>query len=136
MERHDLHEAPLEQWGEIETHPFKAAHIDHSGQPPPSSNWNTHCFVVVYIFLDSWEPILSETQELKPRSTHYKNGSHRMVYIRKSFMIKVRPSYLETPLTGPENLEKPFPRVLPIHHGLTAKLKYKISILLATGQFS
>ena len=48
--RHDLHEAPLEQWGELETTPFKAIHIDHKGPLRPSSNSNTHCLVVVDAF--------------------------------------------------------------------------------------
>ena len=48
--RHDLHEAPLEQWGELETTPFKTTHIDHKGPLRPSSNWNTHCLVVVDAF--------------------------------------------------------------------------------------
>ena len=45
--RHDLHEAPLEQWGELETTPFKTIHIHHKGPLRPSSNSNTHCLVVV-----------------------------------------------------------------------------------------
>ena len=48
--RHDLHEAPLEQWGELETTPFKTIHIDHKGPLRPSSDWNTHCLVVVDAF--------------------------------------------------------------------------------------
>ena len=46
--RHDLHEAPLEQWGELETTPFKTIHIEHKG--PLRSNSNTHCLVVVDAF--------------------------------------------------------------------------------------
>ena len=48
--RHDLHEAPLEQWGQLETTPFKTIHFDHKGQLRPSSNSNTHCLVVVDAF--------------------------------------------------------------------------------------
>ena len=48
--RHDLHEAPLEQWGELETTPFKTIHIDHKGPLRPSSNSNNHCLVVVDAF--------------------------------------------------------------------------------------
>ena len=48
--RHDLHEAPLEQRGELETTPFKTIHIDHIGPLRPSSNSNTHCLVVVDAF--------------------------------------------------------------------------------------
>ena len=48
--RHDLHEAPLEQWGELETTPFKTIHIDHKGPLRPSINSNTHCLVVVDAF--------------------------------------------------------------------------------------
>ena len=48
--RHDLQEAPLEQWGELETTPFKTIHIDHKGPIRPSSNLNTHCLVVVDAF--------------------------------------------------------------------------------------
>ena len=48
--RHDLHEASLEQWGELETTPFKTIHIDHRGPLRPSSNSNTQCRVVVDAF--------------------------------------------------------------------------------------
>ena len=48
--RLDLHEAPLEQWGQLETTPFKTKHIHHKGPFRPSSNSNTHCLVVVYSF--------------------------------------------------------------------------------------
>ena len=50
MKRHDLHEAPLEQWGEIETTPFKTIHIDHKGPLRPSINSNSHCLFVVDAF--------------------------------------------------------------------------------------
>ena len=45
--RLDLNEAPLEQWGELETTYFQTIHIDHKGRPRPSSISNTHCLVVV-----------------------------------------------------------------------------------------
>ena len=48
--RHDLHEAPLEQVGELETTPFKTIHIDHKGPLRPSSNSNTPCLVVLDAF--------------------------------------------------------------------------------------
>ena len=48
--RHDLHEAPLEQWGKLETTPFKTIHIDHKGPLRLSSNSNTYCLVVVDAF--------------------------------------------------------------------------------------
>ena len=48
--RHDLHEAPLKQWGELETTLFKQFHIDHKGPLRPSSNSNNHCLVVVDAF--------------------------------------------------------------------------------------
>ena len=48
--RHDLHEAPLQQWGELETTPFKTIHIDHRGPVRLSSNSNTHCLVVIDAF--------------------------------------------------------------------------------------
>ena len=44
--RHHLHQAPMEQWGELETTPFKTIHIDHKGPLRPSSNSNTHCLVI------------------------------------------------------------------------------------------
>ena len=47
---HDLHEAPLEQCGELETTPSKTIHMDHKGQLRPRSNSNTHCLVVVDAF--------------------------------------------------------------------------------------
>ena len=48
--RHDLHEAPWEQWRELETTPSKTIHIDHKGPLRPTSNSNTHCLVVVDAF--------------------------------------------------------------------------------------
>ena len=48
--RHDLHEAPLEQWGEIETTPFNTIHSDHKAPLRPSSTSNTHCLFVVDAF--------------------------------------------------------------------------------------
>ena len=48
--RHDLHEAPLEKWGKLETTPFKTIHIDHKGPLRPSRNSNIHCLVVVDAF--------------------------------------------------------------------------------------
>ena len=48
--RHDLHEAPLEHRGELETTPFKTIQYDHKGPLRPSSNSNTHCLVVVDAF--------------------------------------------------------------------------------------
>ena len=40
----------MEQWGELETTPFKTIHIDHKGPPRPRKNSNTHCLVVVDTF--------------------------------------------------------------------------------------
>ena len=40
----------MEQWGELETTPFKTIHFDHKGPLRPSSNSNTHCLVVVEAF--------------------------------------------------------------------------------------
>ena len=48
--RHDLHEPPLQQWGELEMTIFKTIHIDHKGPLRPSSDSNTHCLVVVDAF--------------------------------------------------------------------------------------
>ena len=48
--RHDLDETPMEQWGELQTTPFKTIHIDHKGPLHPSSNSNTHCLVEVDAF--------------------------------------------------------------------------------------
>ena len=42
----DLHEAPLQQWGEVETTRFTTIHIDHKGPLHLSSNSNTRCLVV------------------------------------------------------------------------------------------
>ena len=50
MKRHDPHETPLEQWGELETTLLKTIHIDHKGPLRPSSNSNTHCLVDVDAF--------------------------------------------------------------------------------------
>ena len=70
--RHDLHEVPLEQWGQLESPPFKTIDIDHIGPLSRSSNSNTHCLFVVdafFRFLGAY-PIQLETPELKPLSTH------------------------------------------------------------------
>ena len=48
--RHDLHQAPLEQCGELEKTPFRTKHIDHKGPLRLSSNSNTPCLVVVDAF--------------------------------------------------------------------------------------
>ncbi len=48
--RHDLNEAPLEQWGELETTPFKTIHIDHKGPLKPSSHGKSFCLVVIDAF--------------------------------------------------------------------------------------
>ena len=48
--RHDLNEAPLQQWGELETTPFHTIHIDHKGPFRPSSNGKHYCLVVVDSF--------------------------------------------------------------------------------------
>ena len=50
MKRNELHEAPLEQWGELDTTPFKTINIDHKGPLRPSSNSNNHCLVLVDAF--------------------------------------------------------------------------------------
>ena len=48
--RHDLNEAPLQQWDELETTPFQTIHIDHKGTFRPSSNGKHYCLVVVDSF--------------------------------------------------------------------------------------
>ena len=48
--RQDLHEAPLEQGGELETTPSKTIHIDHKGPLRHSSNSNTPCLVALDAF--------------------------------------------------------------------------------------
>ena len=41
--RKDLTEAPLQQWGQLETIPMKTIHIDHKGPLRPSSHGNNFC---------------------------------------------------------------------------------------------
>ena len=48
--KYDLHKAPMQQWGELETTPLKTIHIDHKGPLRPSSNSNDHCLVAVVAF--------------------------------------------------------------------------------------
>ena len=48
--RHDLHEAPLEQWGQLQTSPYKTIHIDNKRPLRPSSNSTSHCLGVVDAF--------------------------------------------------------------------------------------
>ena len=47
---HELHEAALEQWEELETTPIETIHIDHKGPLRSSSTSNNHCLVVVDAF--------------------------------------------------------------------------------------
>ena len=47
-QRHDLNEAPLEEWGE--TTPFHTIHIDHKGPFRPCSNQKKFCLFIVDIF--------------------------------------------------------------------------------------
>ena len=49
-QRHDLNEALLEQWGELETTPFHTLHIDHKGPFRPCSNQKKLCLLIVYRF--------------------------------------------------------------------------------------
>ena len=39
--RKDLKEAPLQQWGQLETTPMKTIHIDHKGPLRPMRNSKT-----------------------------------------------------------------------------------------------
>ena len=48
--RKDLNEAPLQQWGQLETTPMKTIHIDHKGPLRPMSNGKNYCLVVVDAF--------------------------------------------------------------------------------------
>ena len=46
----DLKEAPLQQWGQLETIPMKTSHIDHKGPLRPSSHGKNFCLVVIDAF--------------------------------------------------------------------------------------
>ena len=48
--RKDLNEAPLQQWGQLETTPMKTIHIDQNGPLRPMSNGKNYCLVVVDAF--------------------------------------------------------------------------------------
>ena len=48
--RHDLNQAPLEQWTDTVPFPFHTVHIDHKGPINPTSNGKKHCLVVVDSF--------------------------------------------------------------------------------------
>ena len=50
QKRKDLHEAPLQPWGGLETVPFRTVHIDHKGPLYPRSSNFEHCLVVVDSF--------------------------------------------------------------------------------------
>ena len=51
-QRHDLNEAFLEQWGELETTPFHTIHIDHKGPFRPCSNQkNLSCYSRYFLSL-------------------------------------------------------------------------------------
>ena len=45
--RKDLNEAPLQQWGQLETIPMKTIHIDHKGPLRQSSHGKNFCLVVI-----------------------------------------------------------------------------------------
>ena len=45
--RHDLNQAPLEQWTDTVPFPFHTVHIDHKGPINPTSNGKKQCLVVV-----------------------------------------------------------------------------------------
>ena len=45
--RHDLNQAPLEQWTDTVPFPFHTVHIDHKGPINPTSNGKKLCLVVV-----------------------------------------------------------------------------------------
>ena len=47
--RHDLNQAPLEQWTH-KVHVLCTVHIDHKGPITPTSNAKKHCLVVVDSF--------------------------------------------------------------------------------------
>ena len=46
----DLNEAPLQQWGQLETISMKTIHIDHKGPLRPSSHGKNFCLVVIDAF--------------------------------------------------------------------------------------
>ena len=48
--RQGLNEAPLQQWGKLETTPFQTIHIDHKGPFRPSSNGKNYFLVVIDSF--------------------------------------------------------------------------------------
>ena len=43
--RHDLNQAPLEQWTDTVPFPFHTVHTDHKGPINPTSNGKKHCLV-------------------------------------------------------------------------------------------
>ena len=46
-QRHDLNEAPLEQWGELDITPFHTINIDHKGPFRPCINQKKFCLIIV-----------------------------------------------------------------------------------------
>ena len=48
--RKDLNEAPLQQWGQLETIPMKTIHIDHKSPLRPSSHGKNFCLGVIDAF--------------------------------------------------------------------------------------
>ena len=62
-QRHDLNEAPLEQWGDMETTPFHTIHIEHKGPFRPCSNHKKFCLVIVDSFSRFIQAYLSKTAD-------------------------------------------------------------------------
>ena len=104
-ERHDLHEAPLEQWVELQMIPFKTIHIDHKGPLCPNSNSETHCVVVIDAFSRFLGAYPVRDTGAQTTIKALENGSHRMVFLKILFMIMVQPSLTATSLTGLKNLQ-------------------------------
>ena len=82
----------MEQWGELETKPFKKIHFDRNGPLNPSSNSNTYCLVVEEASSRLLGAYPVEDTGAQTTVNALENGSHCMVYLKKMFIITVQPS--------------------------------------------
>ena len=134
--RHDLHEAPLEQWGAKETIPFKTIHIDHRGPLRPSSNSNTHRLVVVDAFFRFLEahPVRNNGAQTTVKTLEKWRTSYG---IPQKIVHDNSSAFMNSDFI---NWTKEFGRTLapvpPLRLGPTAKLRYKINTSLDLGETS
>ena len=129
--RHDLNQAPLEQWTDTVPFPFHNVHIDHTGPINSTSNGKKHCLVVVdsfYRFLQVY-PVANTTafETIKTLEKFILTFGipQKLVYDKgTAFMNEDFTSWLyELGITHAPRTPEPH-----IHHEQMVKWKYKINL--------